>query len=239
MKDILEIIQKRETARIPFDPEKPVSKQNLSRILEAMRWTPTAHNMQNFEVVVIEDKDILEKIGSIESRISREFLRENYEQLSFSVEELLKKKVGLLGTLFPPAWRDPRKLDEVAREGAGFPLKNVIGNSPALLIVIYDSRRRAPASEGDVLGFISLGCAMENMWLMAESLGIGLQILSVFSAEKVEKEVRRVLDIPEYMKIAFASRLGYPVSKPGKYLRVRRDVADFTHHNRFGNKGVD
>jgi len=82
---------------------------------------------------------------------------------------------------------------------------------PVLLIVLHDSRKRAPASEGDVLGIISLGCMMENMWLMAQSLGIGLQIMSVFSGTSVEEEVKRMLAIPNYMKIAFAARLGYPL----------------------------
>jgi nitroreductase len=78
---------------------------------------------------------------------------------------------------------------------------------------------------------------MENMWLMAQSLGISVHILSVFSGEAVEKEAKRILNIPEYMKIAFAMRLGYPVSKPVKQLRVRRDMEMLTHHNGFGNKG--
>ena len=60
--------------------------------------------------------------------------------------------------------------------------------------------------------------------------------MSAFSAHADEKEVKRILDIPEYMKSAFACRLGYPISAPTKYLRVRRDVKDFTDHNRFGNK---
>jgi nitroreductase len=105
-----------------------------------------------------------------------------------------------------------------------------------LLIVIYDPKKRAPASEGDVLGIMSLGCVMENMWLMAQSLGIGFMIMSVFSADSIENEVKRVLNIPKNAKIAYACRLGYPVSAPAKYLRVRRDVEDLTHYNRFGNK---
>jgi nitroreductase len=86
---------------------------------------------------------------------------------------------------------------------------------------------------------MSLGCVMENMWLMAQELGIEFHILSVFSGNSVEKEVKRILKIPEYMKIAFGCRLGYPVSKPSEYLRVRRDVESFAHHNQFGNTGID
>jgi nitroreductase len=191
--------------------------------------------MQNFEVLVIDDEKILKEIGRIKSQVSEEFIQENYEQLSFSKKEFLQKKVGILASMFPPSWTDPARLDEAVHEGP-WPLQERVQGSPTLLIVIYDSRKRAPASDGDVLGIMSLGCVMENMWLMAQSLGIGFHILSVFSGIPVEKEVKMILNIPEYMKIAFAARVGYPHSAPTDYLRVRRDVKDFIHHNRFGNK---
>ncbi len=237
MSEILKIIQERQSARVQFDPNRPISKENLTQILEAAKWAPTAHNMQNFEIIVIDDKAVLEKIGNIKSRISEEFLRENYEQLSFSKEELLRKKTGILGAMFPPDWVDPKKMAEAAQKAAPMPLTQSIRGSPTLLIIVYDSRKRAPASHGDVLGFISLGCLMENMWLMAQSLGISVHILSAFSALPVESEIKKLLGVPEYMKIAFTCRLGYPTGA-SKYLRVRRNIEDFTHHNKFGNKGI-
>jgi nitroreductase len=237
--EILKVIQERHSSRGSFDRKRPLARQDLKRILEAARWAPTAHNMQNFEILVVDDKEVLEKIGKIKYRTSEEFIRENYQQLSFSEEELLRKKVGILGTGFPLSWRTPgANFEKVARE-SGSLLEYRIQDSPVLLIVVYDARKRAPASEGDVLGFMSLGCVMENMWLMAQSLRIGFHILSVFSADDVEKEVKRILNAPGYMKIAFACRLGYPVSARAKYLRVRRDAEAFGHHNRFGNKGLD
>ena len=117
------------------------------------------------------------------------------------------------------------------------PLTQSIRGSPTLLIVIYDSRKRAPASAGDVLGFMSLGCVMENMWLMAQALGVSLQILSSFAAPHVEAELKKLLGIPEYMKIAYTCRLGYPTAST-KNLRVRRDIEDFVHHNQIGNKDL-
>ena len=137
--------------------------------------------------------------------------------------------------MFPPSWTDPARLDEAVRGGPS-PLQERIQGSPTLLIVIYDSPKRAPASKGDILGIMSLGSVMENMWLMTQSLGIGFHVLSVFGGTPVEKKVKKILNIPEYMKIAFAARVGYPRSALTNYLRVRRDIKDFTHHNRFGNK---
>ncbi len=237
MNEILKNIQERQSSRVPFDPNRQIPKDELNQILEAAKWTPTAHNMQNFDIIVVDDKAVLDKIGSIKSRISEEFLRENYAQLSFSKEELLKKKTGILGAMFPPDWVDPTKMAEAAKKADPMPLTQSIRGSPTLLIVVYDSRKRAPASHGDVLGFISLGCLMENLWLMAQSLGVSLQILSSFSAPSVEIEIKNLLGVPDYMRIAFSCRLGYPTGV-SKYLRVRRDIEDSTHHNKFGNKGI-
>ena len=239
MDNLLRVIQRRHSARIPFDPARPPTKKELELVLEAARWSPTAHNMQNYEIIVVDDKSVLRRLGSIKSRTSIEFLKENYQQLSFSKEEWLNKKVGILASRFPPSWRDPAKLEKVARESAPSPLSERINGSAMLLIVTYDPRRRAPASEGDVLGFMSIGCVMENMWLMAQSLGLSLHILSVFGNASVEKEAKKVLGIPEPLKIAYAFRLGHPESEVKEQLRVRRDVEDFTHHNRYGRKGVD
>ncbi len=128
---------------------------------------------------------MLEAIAKMGFSLSEVFVRENYKQLSFSEEELAKKKVGILGTMFPPFMRKPDfKLSDLTEEekkgmGSRVPLQA----SAVLLIVVYDPRQRAPASEGDFLGIMSLGCVMENMWLMASSLGIGLHILSSLAAE--------------------------------------------------------
>lgn len=86
-----------------------------------------------------------------------------------------------------------------------------------------------------MLGMISLGCLMQNMWLVASSLGIGFQIQSALSAPRIEAEVKKLLGVPEPLRIGFACRLGFPAKAPS-YLRVRRDIADFVHVNRFGCK---
>jgi len=178
-------------------------------------------------------KKVIETLGNIESVISEEFIRENFEQLSMSEEELKRKKVGILGTQFPPKWRDASKLDEGIKEREPTPLSYTIRGGNTILLIFYDRRKRAPASEGDVLGFLSLGCVMENIWLTAQSLGISMHIMSAFGG--VQKELKKILNIPEYMEFGFACKLGYPISEK-KYLRVRRDIGSFIHHNRFGEK---
>lgn len=234
MQTILNVIRERHSVRMPFDPERPVAKADLRQILEAGRWAPTAHNMQNFEIVVVDDKRVLEELGNVKRTVSDTFIRENYQHLSFSEEELRRKKVGLLGTGFPPSWRTPG-VKPIAEEGGTRPFPVCA----TLLVVLFDPGKRAPASEGDFLGSISLGCIMENLWLMANSLGIDFHVVSSLAGEPVETEVKRILAVPEHLRVALGIRLGYAAAAPTRQLRVRRDIEDFSHHNRFGNKGID
>ena len=237
MSEVLKVIKERHSSRVSYDPNRPVSKENLGQILEAARWAPTGHNMQNYEVIVIDDKVLLEKIGNINSRVLEEFLRDNYGHLSFSEEELKRKGTGLLAAGFPPDWVDPAKFSQIAHESPPVPLSNSIRGSPTLLMVLYDPRKKAPAIAVDVYGFISLGCLMENIWLSAQALGVGMQILSLSATVSVEKELKQLLGVPEELKIAYTIRLGYPAIT-AKSLRVRRNIEDFTHHNSYSQKGI-
>ncbi len=105
MEGLLKLMKERHSSRGNFDPDRPVSKENIRKILEAGSWAPTAHNMQNFEVIIVDDKKLIQTIAGMKAPVSLKFIRENYKQLSFSDEELRKKKTGISGIMFPPAWR--------------------------------------------------------------------------------------------------------------------------------------
>lgn len=241
MDEILKLMLSRHSYRGPYDPNRRIRQEDLTMILEAAQWAPTAHNMQNFEVVVVNDKQMLAEIGNLPVRLSESFLRENYAQLSFTEEEFRRRRTGILASMFPASWTEP---GEWQPDGGGTLsqlafLSRSMQDTPLLLIVLYDTRRRAPASEGDVLGFISLGCVLENMWLMSESLGLSLHVLSAFSGDTVEQQVKYLLQIPDFQRIAYACSLGYPAPRKVEYLRVRRELQDFVHYNRFGNRDLE
>jgi len=44
---------------------------------------------------------------------------------------------------------------------------------------------------------------MENMWLIAQSLGIAFHIINDFGESPAEDETKRILNIPGYVRIAF------------------------------------
>ena len=211
-------------------------KRILSKYLRLHDGHPQGITFRTIEIVVIDDKLMLEKIGNIKSRILEKFLRDNYEQLSFSEEEFKRKKTGVLSTGFPPDWVNPAKFSQLARDTPPLPLSISIQGSPTLLMILYDPRKKAPALTEDVYGFIGLGCLMENIWLASQALGISMQILSFSQMLSVENELKQLLDIPDPLKIVYTIRLGYQTTHI-PYLRVRRDIEDFTHHNHYQNKG--
>jgi len=236
MESLLKLIKERQSSRTPYDTDKKVNKEDIIKILEAAKWAPTAHNMQNFEVLVVDDKSKLDEVRKIEFQGSETFIRENYQQLSFSEDGLRHRKTGVLGTMFPKSWLHPvfvpGRADDDETEHPLTERHNQLLGCPALMVVLYDPSRRAPASEGDFLGIMSIGCVLENMWLMAASLGIGFHVVSSLSGDYAESEMKRIFNIPKHLTIAISFRLGYPVASP-KYLRVRRDVEDFAYFNSY------
>jgi len=231
MRDLLDIMWQRHTCRAAFDPQRAIREADMQRILDAARWAPTAHNMQNFEIIAVDDKQCLAAISAIQLPPAETFIRESRHTLSMSEAESLRSKIGLSASMLPESWQE---VGAALDDGASVRyVGRTIQECPLLLVVLTDSRLKAPVSEGDSLGLMSLGCVMQNLWLMTESLGISMQVLSAFSTDAVETQVQRILAIPEHMKIAFAARLGYPVTASESYLRVRRRIQDFTHRNRY------
>jgi nitroreductase len=211
-----------------------IREEDLQRILDAARWAPTAHNKQNFEIIVVNDKPRLAAIGAVDMPPAETFVRETYHSLSLSEAEVLRRRTGLLAGMLPESWHEP----EAIRDDAHSPPHTFVGRTiqqcPTLLIVVHDARAAAPTSLQAAEDLMSLGCVMQNMWLMTESLGISMQVLSGLGESVAESRVHALLDIPQHLKIAFAVRLGYPLDDSESYLRMRRKIQDFTHRNRYG-----
>jgi nitroreductase/FMN reductase (NADPH) len=54
MPEFLDVLVSRKSIR-RYKPD-PIPDDILDKILEAARWSPTPHNMQNFEIVIIDDR---------------------------------------------------------------------------------------------------------------------------------------------------------------------------------------
>jgi nitroreductase len=60
--DVFEAILGRRSVR-KFIKDKPVEEKKLQKILEACRASPSAHNNQPWDLIIIKDKEVLNEIG--------------------------------------------------------------------------------------------------------------------------------------------------------------------------------
>ena len=65
--EFYDLIRSRESVR-NYDPERPVSKEILERILDAGRLAPSACNIQPYKFVVISSPEKLEKVKACYNR---------------------------------------------------------------------------------------------------------------------------------------------------------------------------
>ena len=63
--DVYEAVRTRLTVR-EFKPD-PVPDEVVQKMLRAVQWAPSSRNRQPWHLVVVRDKDMLRKIGSIAS----------------------------------------------------------------------------------------------------------------------------------------------------------------------------
>ncbi len=60
--DFNELVKARQSNRA-FDPQKPVEKEKLARILEAGRLAPSACNSQPWHFIVVDDSELKERVA--------------------------------------------------------------------------------------------------------------------------------------------------------------------------------
>lgn len=64
--DFLEIVSSRQSDRA-FDPDKPIEKEKMERILEIARLAPSACNAQPWHMIVVDDPELKNKVADATS----------------------------------------------------------------------------------------------------------------------------------------------------------------------------
>ena len=86
----------------------------------------------------------------------------------------------------------------------------------------------------DVKGlyFSSMANAFLQMITAAASLGLGSQYVSLASTPMMEKKIKEMLNIPQYMKIYDAAAIGYRAYEPRqKYTRELDEIIHFDKYD--------
>lgn len=102
----------------------------------------------------------------------------------------------------------------------------------AAIVIVCLADPKESARVGPFEGFlIDLAIAIENMVLTAWELGIGSCWIGAFN----EGEIRKLLNIPDSLRVVSLLTLGYPDQKiQSKY---RKSILEIIHYEKYGRKG--
>jgi len=251
--ELMEAIKGRSMYRGAFQ-ERRVEELILRQILEAAIWAPSGHNSQPWEVIVLDDPHIIERIAVLSGEAFDEFLKKSKDLkawvrnwmrwLRWSQEDLDEAGDGIyLSRMSETAWKQMSTLESL--EDLRAKLKEIfpVGLKPSKLItralcIIYtllDTRKNIPDSSRGLMSLTSAGAAIQNMRLAAHALGLAAHELSpLYDLRETRKGVGKLLKIPNHFRIVSAMRVGYP-DGPVTHVRthVRKPLEKLVHRNRF------
>lgn len=183
VEELLDLIRTRRNTK-NFRSE-PLKDEEVEKILEAARWSPSSGNAQPWELILIRDPETKRKIAEIHARAISG---------SGKVEKL------------PDRYLDP----------------------PVLIALCLDSGVKEKFPDlfaKDFLLAASLGTLMENMWLTATSMNIGMGTGS--QPLSAQEELKDLLGVPENMWIPEIVQLGKKKSDAPE--PARKEIENIVH----------
>ncbi len=112
--------------------------------------------------------------------------------------------------------RDKAVLEQITSKGVGM-LLTWLKKAPVIIVACAnpkDSGRR----NGIEYYLVDIGISMEQLVLQAADLGLGTCWIGWFD----EKEMKRILGVPEEYKVVALTPVGYPAEDGGILARVRK-----------------
>ena len=255
--DLFEAIRNRRTTNTRF-LDRPLDEEHIRTILEAASYAPSHFNSQPWRFVLLRDPERRKQLGRIAGRSMVEvmtkgtFWKRYLRYFRFSTDESSRSGDGIhIDTMPAPLRPFIRYL--FSEKGAEFmnrlrvpyilaiDSRKLVSTSPLVLGVLLsrDEYRRGELS--GLYSTLGLGMAIENMWLMANSLGIGVQFISLPMEAGGEfwQNCIEMIAPPEEFELICLFRLGYtdPAAKRPAIdwsSTQRRDLSTFVFDERFG-----
>ena len=198
-----DVIRRRRSVR-KFEPGKSVDKKTLERIVDCGRWAPSGANTQCFDFIVIDQKDVLEKVTKIFLKQAQRLV-DHAKGFPAVKKSYLANTVSIILVLGDPRWR------VCFPQPSSSAFKNeLIENNEAIFLC-------------------SLGAAIQNIQLGVASEGLTSAWLSGGGEETTNIELANLLGYPKWMKAFGTVPIGYPAEAQNK--RYRRPLNQCLHWN--------
>jgi len=186
--NFLELIKNRRSIRA-FKKD-PVPDASVQKIAESVCWAPSGMNTQPWEVVIVKKQSLKDDIAVL-------------------VHEEFKKIMANM----PPRPMPPLKPGQKPPSPTGFT------DAPVFILLFGDTRVRdfgPPMGDETWNNLFSANLALgfHNMLLAASALGLGAQWVSMVANPDLAPRIRKMLGVPDFMKLFAMIALGHPDMEP-------------------------
>lgn len=258
--ELRESILRRKTTNKAFQ-DKPLLEDHIREIIFAANRAPSHFNSQPWDFILVTDKGVRKEIGDIagesmqELMAKGEFFKRYLQYFRFSKTEIEEKKSGIYIDKIPAILRpfiskifgdDGVKFLNFLRvpKILGKDAKKIVSDSPLLLGFMLRKEEYRPGEKSGIYSLISMGAALQNIWLTATSLGIGLQFVSTpMEIPENWNKILQILKVPDTHELMAVYRLGY-INQDGKRNTIdwvsdeRRSFDELVSWNYYGGKKV-
>lgn len=224
--ELQQAILQRRTTNGAFKPD-PVSLEHQHLLVQAAARAPSHFNSQPWRFILIDDASIRQQIAAIGGRTMTElmaggrFIQRYRRYFRFSEAEMETRRDGIFIDKLPKALRP--FISKVS-DATGQALMNKLGvprtlgndnrklieGSPLLLAALLTREEYIPNDLSSFYCVLSLGMAVEHIWLLCGELGMGIQFVSTpMEIPGAWDEVGALLEVPDDLELMAVYRLGY------------------------------
>lgn len=241
--ELKESILRRRTANKAF-LQKEVKEEHIRELIEAANRAPSHFNSQPWDFIVVTDLAIRKEIGKIAGASMKEliakgeFFNRYLKYFRFSQNDIDKKRTGIYIDKMPKYLKP--FVEKIFGDSAlkimnflqvptllGRDQRKIVEKAPILLGFMLRKDEYKPGEKSGIYSLISMGAALQNMWLTATSLGMGLQFVSTpMEIPENWNKILEILRVPDTHELMAVYRIGYMDEK------VRRNTIDWVSDER-------
>lgn len=241
--ELREAIDRRRTTNKGF-LKTSVKEEHIRELIHAANRAPSHFNSQPWDFILIQDPKTRKEIGkiagdSMKKLISKgDFFKRYLKYFRFSEKDIQKDHSGIYVDKVPKPLRPfiqkvlgPTGVKVMNSLGVpailGRDQAKLVRESPLLLAFLLKKSEYKPGEKSGIYTLISMGAALENIWLTATSLGMGIQFVSTpMEIPENWQKILDLLEIPETHEMMALYRLGYTSEE------IKRPTIDWVSNQR-------
>jgi nitroreductase len=200
---LIDVMRRRRSVR-RFEPGRRISREVLLKIAEAARWAPTGANSQCFDVVIVDEPEVRERVLDVFLAQSNRLI-EHVKGFPAVKKTYMANTVAIVIVLADARWK------------VAFP------------VATSREWRREYEENNERILLASIVAVIQNVQLAVTAVGLTSAWLSGGGEDTTNRGLQALLGYPDCMRAVGTIPVGYP--EKGLTSRYRRPLQQMVHWN--------